>query len=386
MSGYKPFSEVLGEVLAKAGDKHDKVIPAKEFVGGLKRMGDLWGIETEKEGTFHLTKPAMIQLVKERLGGLPALFNDKAVSERTAQSYMMDRVLSGQENKPLTLRVTGTQIDGVLSDAYSFFDNTRLMLLLAGFTQAGFLPQELFAHSYHVSPGARELHLRLIAPDHWDFRNGEQYYGSLAFSNNELGLGSLTVAPALARVACFNFCVAQSTVNASHRFADVEELDRAIEQGVKHIEEYSKVMFERTQHSHDVMFDNPESVFHQVGKALNLPDYVELKARSYWVQEGQDRSLFGIVQAFTNGTQELTATGKGKRIQRWADRDHIENKVYMWSEDIMDRHQLGTDVNEIFSSAELIQKSKVLEVLKSNKQWQPASELVETMEPAGWVN
>lgn len=383
---YKPFGEVIGEVMGKAKDKSDRIVQAKEFVGGLKRVGDAWGVQTTEDELLRLTKTAMVQLVKDRLGGVPALLNDKAVSERTVQSYLMDRVLAGHESHPLTLRVTGNQIDGVLSDAYSFFDNTRLMLLLAKFVQQGFLPEQLLVHSYHVSPGARDLHMRLISPDNWNFRNGEEYYGSLAFSNNETGLGSLNVAPALARVACFNFCVAESTVQHSHRFANVEQLDAAIEVGVKHIYEYSKQMFERTQHSHDVLFDHPESVFAQVGQALKLPDYVESQARAYWLQEGQDASLFGIIQAFTNGSQAMTTKVKGHRIPQWGDRDTLENRIWMWSTDIMDRHQAGDDVNMLFSSAELIQKSKVLEVLKAKTEWQSARELVEVIEPAGWIN
>lgn len=382
--GYKPFAEVLGECMAKSQDKDDRIVPAKEFVGGLKRLGDSWGFDM-KDDTYHLTKQALIQLTKDRLGGIPAILNDKAVSERTVQSYLMDRVLAGNENKPLTLRITDKKVDAILSDAYSFFDNTRLMMLLARFQQEGFLPEKLYAHSYSVSPGARELHLRLISPDTWDFRNGEQYYGSLAFSNNETGLGSLTVAPALARVACFNFCVAQNTVQASHQWKDAEELDRSIEQGVKHIYEYSQVMFERTQHSHSVEFDHPESVFALVGKTLELPGYVEDKARAYWIKEGQDRSLFGIVQAYTNGTQALTEK-TGRKIARWSDRYMVENQIWMWSEDVLNRHQLGEDVNALFSSAELIQKSKVLEILKANEQWKPASEIVEVLDPVGWMN
>lgn len=386
MSNYKPFAEVLGEVMAKSHDKSDRIYMAKDFVTGLKRAGDAWTINTNKDETLYLTKQSMIQLVKDRLGGIPALLNDKAVSERTVQSYLLDRVLSGHETKPLTFRVTGNHIDAVLTEQYAFYDNTRLMLLLAGFMNQGFLPEQLLAHSYYVSTGARELHMRLISPDNWNFRNGEEYLGSLAFSNDETGLGKLTVSPALARVACFNYCVAQSTIAATHRFADVGELDAEIEKGVKHIHEYAKVMFERTVHSHDVEFERPETVFAQVGKALNLPDYVETKAKAYWLQEGQDRSLYGIVQAFTNGSQAMTNIGKGHRVPHWDDRNTLENKIWMWSENVLDRHQTGEDVNALFSSAELIQKSKVLEVLKSNKQWQPASELVETMEPAGWVN
>lgn len=383
---YIPFSELLGICMAKAADKTDRVVAAKEFVTGLKRVGDNWGIGTIEDETLLLTRQAMIQLVKDRIGGIPAILNDKALSERTVQSYLLDKVLDGQENKPLTLRITGHQIDGILSDAYSFFDNTRLMLLLAKFQQQGFLPEQLLAHSYSISPGARELHLRLISPDNWNFNNGSEYYGSLAFSNNETGLGSLTVSPALAKVACFNFCIAQSTVNANHRFANVEELDRKIEQGVKHIHEYSKTMFERTQHSHSVQFDHPESVFAQVGRTLALPEYVEEKARNYWEKEGRVGTLFGIVQAFTNGSQALTTRVKGRKIERWDERNDLENKIWLWSENIMDRHQQGADINELFSSAELVQKSKVLEILKSNKQWQPAGEVVQTLEPAGWVN
>lgn len=383
---YKPFGEVLGEVMAKAKDKSDRVVQAKEFVGGLKRMGDAWGIQTENDELLRLTKNSMVQLVKDRLGGVPGLLNDKAVTERTIQSYLMDKVLAGHETMPLTLRVTGNQIDGVLSDAYSFFDNTRLMLLLAKFIQQGFLPEQLLAHSYHVSEGARDLHMRLISPDNWNFQNGDQYYGCLAFSNNETGLGSLKVAPALARVACFNYTLAQNTIEHTHRFANVEQLDAAIEQGVKHIQFYAKEMFERTLHSHDVIFDRPETVFAQVGQALKLPDYVELQAREYWQHEGQDASLFGIVQAFTNGSQAMTTKVKGRRLPQWGDRDMLENKIWMWSTDIMDRHQRGDDVNELFSSAELIQKSKVLEVLRAKTEWQPARELVEVIEPAGWIN
>lgn len=386
MNTYKPFPEVLGEVLAKASDKSDRVVAAKEFVTGLKRVGDNWAVGTTTDETLHLTRQAMGQLVKDRLGGIPALLNDKAVTERTVQNYLLDKVLAGHENKPLTLRITGSQIDSILSDAYSFFDNTRLMLLLAKFQQQGYLPSQLLAHSYHVSAGARELHMRLISPDNWNFSNGKEYLGSLAFSNNETGLGSLTVAPALAQVSCFNFCIAENTVQATHRFADVEQLDAAIEVGVKHIHEYAKTMFERTLHSHDVRFDHPEAVFAQVGRSLNLPEYVEEKARAYWVKEGQDETLFGIVQAFTNGSQALTTKIKGKRLERWADRDDLETKIWMWSENILDRHQQGVDINELFSSAELIQKSKVLEILKSNKAWQPATEVVQTLEPAGWVN
>jgi hypothetical protein len=383
VTNHKPFAEILGEVMAKSKDKSDRVIPAKEFVGGLKRMGDVWGIETENSGTFTMTKPALVQLVKDRLGGMPALFNDRDVSERTVQNYMMDKVLAGQVDKPLALRVTGTQIDGVLSDHYAFFDNTRLMLTLAGFVRDGLLPEQLYAHRYYVGPGARDLHLRLISPENWNFKNGDQYYGSVLFSNNELGLASLKVAPAIARVACFNYLVAENTIQANHTFGSVEELDKTILQGVQHIQRYAASMFERIQHSHAVQFDRPETVFTMVAREMHLPQYVEEKARAWWVQEGEENSLWAIVQAVVNGTQELTPN-KGKKV-RWDDRNAFEHNVWMWSENILTRHQEGQDINKVFSSAELVQKSKVLEILRGNQQWQPARELVATLEPVAWT-
>lgn len=385
MSGYKPFAAFVGEVLARTGERQDQVVIQKPFVERIKKAGDTWVIDVRDAPRF-ISPKVFSQLVTDRLGGSMSFFKDTHLSDELRRRYL-NELAEAAADRPLVLRITGDKVDAVLSEQYAFYDNNRLLLTLAKFTQDGTLPSDLYVHSSYVSDGARELSMRLISPDNWNHgSNGGTYYGSVAFANNEVGTGSLVVAPAIARVACFNYVLASNTIQANHRFTTADELDAAIRSGVQHIQTYSATMYERMQHMKGVAFDAPEAVFAMVGKQLGLPEHVENKAKSYWLNEGSDPTAYGLLQAITNGTQEYMVAKTKKSPVRWDTRNDIEQRVWMWSESILDRHQKGEDVNRILSDQELIRKSKVLEALTVGGDTAHARQLVVAIEPESWVN
>jgi hypothetical protein len=380
----RSFNDAVAEVFQKSQDKLDYTTTYGDFVDSMKPIDqkDFSVVVDGEELVFQ--KGALKQFVRDRVGGVVSLFNETDVSPATKMAYLQDKI-SNFQDRGLAVRRTGVNIDAVLSEQYAYFDNQNLMNALVNFAYDGTMPpaQDLYAHTFYTDDAARQVNMRIVAPDHWNFRNGDEYYGGIMFSNNETGVGSLQVRPALARVACFNYTLAESRLNVEHRYADFNEMMEALRKGVSTMNDYSKQMFDKIQLTHNIGFDNPQGVFELAAEKFGFPNAVKESTYDYWQNEGEDSSLFGITQAITWGVQSATDVG-GRKKPKWDVRERIETLTTDWMNELIDLHQEGEDVNRWVSEAELIGKSKVLTVLEGNG-WDIAAAAIRGMEAEAYT-
>jgi hypothetical protein len=354
----------LPKIMGELGgfNAQDFTTTLQELVGSLNTKGDNWVSKTP-DGEMLISNSAMRQVVTDRLGGTISLFNDKDITPKLKHDYILQKAARLPDHEVI-VRASNGIIGAVLSDKYRLFDNRIIIGALLSFQAQGHLPgDDLQAHKLHISKDGRQMSLRLISPTHWNFKNGQPYYGGLAISNDETGHSPLVVSPCLARVACFNYCLAKSIVKV-HRY-DEEEMSNALFDGVTHITTYAEQMFERQQQMKGVKFDKPEVLFRLIGEKMKLPEYVREATEDYWRQEGSGNSVYDVVQALTWGSQAFTDHSEKK--QRWADRDDLETKIWSWADDeVMNLHTSGGDINSIVNQAELVSRSKVLGVLSTS--------------------
>jgi hypothetical protein len=375
------LEEVAGDVLFKGADKADHETPLSSFVQGVDfdSYGDAW-VQTDG-GKLQFNKRPLAQFVKDRLGGTPAVLNDKDLSAATKKMYITDKA-AGLGNSKVVVRQTGDEIDAVLSESYRFFDNaTMIRAITQAAGQNGVPPlDQLYVHQHWLDENARNVYMRVVSPENWAYRNGEDYYAAVAFSNNEVGKGSLQVQPALARVACFNYTIANSVLSLNHRYNDEEEVVAAIAQGFSLVNEHAEAMFEKTQQHKSANFNNPTAVFDLIADRLGFPTKVKEETMDYWNNEGEDPSVYGITQAVTWGVQASTDV-QGRRKPKWSTRTTIEHEIWNWAQELFDVHQAGDDINEYVNASELVSKRKAVRALEN---WPDARAAVTVLEADGY--
>jgi hypothetical protein len=374
------LTEVAGDLFFAGAEKHDYSTPLGEFLKGLEidSFGDVH-VNTD-DGKLELKKPVLTQLVKDRLGGSPAIVNDKDLSPATKLAYMGDKA-AALPNNEVVVRQSANNIDAVLSQAYQFIDNgTMLQAIMQAAGTNGIPPlDELYVHHHWSDPGARNVFLRIVSPQNWAYKNGEDYIAAVAFSNNELGKGSLEIQPALARVACFNYTLAESVINMEHRYTDRDEVVQAIIKGLTLVNDHAELMFEQQQQHKAAVFSNPEAVFALIADRLGFPTAVQEKAMDYWSTEGEDPSLYGIREAVTFGVQGATNVKGSRRKPKWDIRTEIEHEIWTWTKGIFEVHTNGDDINEWVNASELVSKRKAVAELRKH-DWGAAADTVAVME------
>lgn len=379
----RPLYETISAITKEQEHNADYVTTYGGLFSGIKQNG----IITFSNGsdTFQVPKSVYNKILKD-IGATTSVFNDKDVSEATRNSYIQDKLRSGWGDKEIVVRASGDALDGVVSTHYNYIDNSTLATFITQFSIDGVLPPftEMYTSAFHMSKGARNLSMRIVSPDHWTFQNGDTYYGGVLITNNEIGMGAVTVQPAIARVSCFNYCIAEDVFYVPHREnVSVEEVQHALERGFSQISHYSELMFNEIQKTKSIGVDQPRVIFELVKEQMKLPDYVQAAAIEYWENEGAGHTLFDVNQALTFGTQELIEKGDRRRKIRWEERDALEKELWGWTQDIVTMYQEGEDVNDITSQYALLGKRKAIGALQQ-MGYEDAAEVVEGLEPDGY--
>lgn len=341
----KSLETVRDEVMAKSRYNRDYVTTLPAFVEGMVHP---LAVNTP-DGELALTPSGFRQLVKDRLALQPAIFENAKVSNDT-KLRILKEVAFGLDDRQMKVRVNGSQIDAFVSDEYAFFDNRTLVMTLWQMREEGLLPQETAAMTFYISPNGRDMNLRLVSPEIWDFaiteRAGVQkLHGNLVISNNELGHGSFQAKVALTRHSCLNSTIGSSVWKVDHRLASYDDFRKALGDSVAHIHSYSKEMADHMRSMQNISVQTPLLIFEKIGEELGIPRYAMAKAQEYWEDEGSGESMYDIVQSVAAGTRAITVPA-GRRQPNWDKRQVIEENLWTTAMALHNMHVEGQSVNE----------------------------------------
>ncbi len=380
----KPLLETVAAIINEQKENTDYTTTYGDLFNGIKQNGVV--VFDDGKNKYEVPKGVYKNLLNN-IGASSSIVNDRDVSEATRVSYINDKLRKGWGDKEIVVRASGNALDGVVSTKYNYIDNTTLVEEIAKLSNEGLLPpfDDLRVSGFNMSKGARNISMRIMAPDHWTFQNGDTYYGGVLVKNNEIGEGAVAIQPAVARVSCFNFTIGEDTFSVPHRdTVSIEEVQNALRMGFGQITMYAERMFEQIQQTKSISIENPKVIFEAVKQQMRLPNYVFDKAMEYYEAEGSGETLFDINQALTFGTQELTDTTGRRRKVRFEERDAIEQDIWSWTQDLLNIHNEGGDVNNITSQYELLGKRKAIVALEQ-MGYGDAAGFVEGLEPDDYV-
>lgn len=349
---YPSLLETAERVWASSVGKKDYTTTLGDFVGGMENTRTV----NSPEGELVLSPHGFRQLARDRFGLPPAIFENKAVRTATKLAILADMVTNGHGDERIKVRINGNQIDSILSNDYSFFDNADLMLALVQLQQQGKLPEKTGVMKFGLDNNGRNMHLRLVSPDDWDFKIGENghsqpFHGNMVISNNEIAMGSFQARVAITRGSCLNSTIGQSLFAVTHRFANREQFVLELAKASGQIGAYANEMGLHMSHLQNIPIETPLLIFQRIAEVMKVPSYVMNNTIRYWQDNGSPNSLYDIVQSVAAGSREVTVA-EGKRKPNWDNRTEIESKLWILAEKLREDHLQGHSVEEFYLTGE----------------------------------
>lgn len=357
MNNYKTLQQTTNEVIAASELKNDRMTTLHQFFAGMESP------ETIRDGNEELIlTPGGFRQVGGMLhlnGQQINLFNHPNVLNRT-KIEMLQQIASGLDDREIQVRVNGNRIDGVVSEEYSFFDNKAVAMSLLQMQMKGDIPEDVEVMRSYLSPDARAMNLRLVAPDSWNFNiqeNGKAapFRGTLIVGNNELGAGSFRAKVAITRNSCTNTTIGSDLFAINHRFAEYEDFYQELARAVGLVKEWSGQMRDSLEAMRAIPIEAPMLIFEKIGEEMGVPKYAlsgDNGAVRYWEEEGEKNTLYDIVQAISAGTRELTAI-RGRRTPKWERRDALEGEVWKIAEALQSMHDRGDSVEDWYLTGDV---------------------------------
>lgn len=372
---YPTLMEVAGRVFGKATGRKDYETTLGDFIGGFQTITNV----STPNGELVITPQGFRQLARDRLGLPPAIFENSGIRNETKLQILTDLTKNGGYGDDIVkVRVAGSHIEAIVSSDYIFFDNSDLCAALLQLQQETMLPEDVYVMKHDLSPDGRNLHLRLIAPEQWDFKIGENggsrtFHGNLILSNNELAAGSFRAQPAITRTSCLNSTIGQSLFAVSHRFADRQDFISELSKAVNQIGGYSREMGEVMKHTQHINVESPLLIFERIGEQLGVPKYALSHAIEYWQDNGSRNSLYDIVQSVSAGAREMTVAS-GRRQANWTNRSVIENKLWATALELQNIVAEGESLESWYLVGELGLKERVARFVEGYASVAPVAE------------
>ncbi len=350
MTQYPTIQAVADEVISASLLKNDRLATLQQFFAGMQSTS----VINDADEELILTQAGFRQVGKmlHLTGAQAQVFEHPAVLDQTKVEFLQQMAQS-QTDKEIQIRVNGSHIDGIVSKEYSFFDNATIMLALLQMQQMGSIPEDTRVMKHYLSPNARSLNLRLVAPESWDFKiqeNGHTapFKGTLIIGNNELGLASFSARTAITRWECTNSTIGERLFDAKHRFSSYEDFYRQLADAVNQVKGWSSEMHHQLENMRDIPIEAPMLIFEKIGEELGVPKYAmsgDKGAIRYWEEEGERNTLYDIVQAISAGSRELTVSS-GRRMPKWDRRDLLEEKLWSTAEALTSMHEEGQPIED----------------------------------------
>lgn len=351
---YTPLSKVLMVLMANMKGNRDYDTTLGDFVKGMSAYNKVQA----PEGEYVFTPKGLAQLAKDRLGIPPAIFDNSGIRPETKLAIMHD-LADAAPDKVMRVRIAGQQVHAVMSDDYKFYDNVDLLEDLIRMQDEGLLPAETQAMSYNISPDGRDMHLRIVSPDLWDFVIDEgsgrmqPYHGNLILSNNEIKMASFAAQVAITRTSCTNSTIGQALFKQAHRGGNGgdDRFYRKLQESLELIKRYTNEMAEHMRDLRNIKVDSPVLIFEKVKEEFGIPTYALNHAEEYWRDHGSGDSVYDVVQALSAGTRTVTQA-EGRRRENWTERTLLERHIGTMVETLRGMHANGERVEDWYLTGE----------------------------------
>ena len=214
---------------------------------------------------------------------------------------------SAKQEKPerWLLRAKGDTLRGVLSERYAKVNNTEVFQSL----------EPLVKSHYEVtwlSLSEESLHLRLVDPRlSREVLPGDRVIAGLHIANSEVGKRSVTVDALVYRLVCANGLVrlvkGRSLMHQRHVGVTSARLEMSIGKAIKEAVVQGTGFMERMIWATREPLKDVERAITTLGETWGLSESLQLQVTNSLKQEtrGQQETLYGLVNAFTNVAQSL---------------------------------------------------------------------------------
>ena len=203
------------------------------------------------------------------------------------------------------LRAKGEALRGILSERYSKMNNAEVFQSLEPLVNSQYEVQWLAITE-------ESWHLRLVDPKlSRDVLPGDRVIAGLHIANSEVGKRSVTVDALVYRLVCENGLVrlvkGRSLLHQRHVGITSARLELGIGKAIKEAIIQGTGFMERMTWATKEPLKNVEEAISLVGESWGLSDLVQTQVKTSLLQErsGQQETLYGLVNAFTNVAQTL---------------------------------------------------------------------------------
>jgi len=340
----KPFFTVGNEVLERGKD--DKLVTTLMLL--MSGLNENLTATTIDGNEIALPEEAMKMLVHGRAGFPWKAFSHPALTMDLRRG-LLENLGTDQE---VLLRLQGGIATNVFSKDYSVIDNFDIAEEMIRLQLNNDIPgmDDLLVEKFFLSRSGQKMHMRLVAPDAWNFDLGDDpYYGSIIISNDEGGQGSFTIQAAVQRLACLNYQIGETIVSAEHRLGNGDNLGDTIGEAFDALGGATGRMQTSLESMMGVRVPHPHKMLERLIGDLAMPNKAAVEARDYLVDNLENQNMYEVVQAVTRGSQYLS---RGRSDTRWTRRTGLESKLWNVSLDTLRAIDDGMDIEALYLSPE----------------------------------
>jgi hypothetical protein len=337
MHGMKKFDDVSSELLQQstAGIRDwvstvDDTV--KAYDGGNR-------LQTER-GTERMTKTAMGQLFK--MINLPVTvvnpFNDAPDIQKAMVAHKLEKTSKKKRGQQIVCRGTVKDEQAVfnsfLSEDYIPIGNAQILFALV----EAMNERDVESYIHRAQINNRRMALRLVAPEWYhDLGNKDMAYTGLSIINDEVGRTKLIFKVACARVACFNWTMADHDVfGHEDRYLTQEQVLEGILGAVDSMNDIAGNVAESLSGMRGIGVPDVAEMIGAMSSELGIPTYATTAAVQWWKDAGATEDLFTVVQAMSFGVSAMT----DRKGFAWDRREFAETQIVRMAESFQETGNL----------------------------------------------
>jgi len=333
------FNDAYPTLLAESNlGIRDWVSTVEETIGAYS--GGL-SLKVEGDGEEVMTKGAAAQLFGKI--GLPVTvldhFRDNPELQRAMVQHKLSKVDPEARAKQLICRGRrikggGTAFDSFLSEEYVPLSNVQVIQALRTALDNEGIDAQIHRKQFHN----RNLAIRLITPE-WqhDLGGGDMAYTAVSIRNDELGKQSFSIKAAVARIACFNYTVAEEPIfEHAHRYLMPDEILKGLREGFGRLNDVAAAVSIRLADMRNTDVEDVAGMLRVVSAELGIPEYARKAAQGWWEDSGATPNLFWLVQAVSFGVDEMTS----RKGFAWDRREMAEQQIFHMAQSFQETGKL----------------------------------------------
>ncbi len=319
------FLEILAKLEAEEKRKKDLTSPLNTL-----RVNDDFTFNSEELGKVRMTDHAFGQLCQQLYDyALPAdYFRNLFKEDPTRFAEQFNYHLVNGKGKERRFRMvtdeTGQQseVRGIVSESYIPYDNLDALQIFMD--TAKDLP-DYEMKTYHMDD--RMMFMRFVFPD-TEKNFGRSFDGqddrnfiALDLVNSEVGFTSIIANPSVYRLVCTNGLVAKQAeygfYKQRHMHIDPLMVNTNLKKSIIHGVEMGQEILHKFESARKIKVDNPYEMITEYGKRKALSEKMQRTVRTNYDIEA-DKSLFGVVNAFTRTARDLKSLERRLDLEKYA--------------------------------------------------------------------